>query len=410
MHRRSLIATLSALLVFSTLMPTAKADDYLVNNLESCKSSTQSNCTVSVIATFPSGKQVEASLTGNHDEGRCKGLNGLSHTCSFNEWRVPGLHNEDGSDLIQTTGWIQPPSQSSNPNLPPGGLIFFVSSSGWRDQKKINSPKCTDSRYNCNWSYDLQPDISWAVTIRENTMTPAYTTGTLDQGSVRTSLASGDWTITYIGVPGMTAGILASPVAGDETIPEKPDWSQQLWSIRTIDTAESNGLGVHGIDCHGANPSLMTDALWVGLPTFDQATKEVSLDVNNPHLDVNGDVAKGHFQAFFPKEFTQCYWGMSPKSAAGQAQISITENNGASEVALLATKADENGLTVSASGFHYSAPKISIKLPSEPIADPQASQPAAKIVAKKTLTCVKKLVKKIIVGFSPKCPAGYRVK
>jgi len=37
----------------------------------------------------------------------------------------------------------------------------------------------------------------------------------------------------------------------------------------------------------------MTDALWVGLPSFDSSSKEVTLDVNNPHLDVNGNVASG---------------------------------------------------------------------------------------------------------------------
>jgi hypothetical protein len=410
MSSRKFFAFLLPLLLISSIFPSARADDYIVNNLESCTNAIRVNCIVSVIATFPSGKTVAAIPTGKHADGKCAGINGLSHTCSFNEWEVQGLMNEDGSNLIQTTGWIQPPSQATNPQLPPGGLLFFVAASGWRDQKKINSPKCSDSRYNCNWSYDLQPEVSWSVTVRENTMVPAYTTGTLNDGRVNTSLSDGTWTVTYVGVPGMTAGILASPIAGDEIVPDRPDWPQQLWSIRTIDAAESNGLGVHGVDCHGANPSLMTDALWVGLPSFDQSTKEVSLDVNNPHFDVNGDVAKGHFQAYFPKEFTECYWGMSPKSAAGQAQISITENNGASEVAILATKADENGLTVSASGFHYSAPKISIKLPSDPVIAPLPISSPPKVVVKKTLTCVKKSMKKIVVGISPKCPTGFKVK
>ena len=415
MKRIGFAISLAAIMAV-VISPVSKADDYLVNNLESCNSSNAVNCTASVVAVFPNGNRVTAVPTGKHNDGNCAGLNGLSHSCSFNEWKVSGLKNEDGSDLIQTTGWIQPPSQSSNSRLPPGGILFFVAASGWVGQKKIQSPKCLDSRYNCNSSYDLQPDVSFEVTIRENSMQPAYTTGTLDGGKVFTSQVSGEYSITYSGRAGKTAGILASPIPGDETVPNKPDWDQQLWSIRTIDAKESDGLGVHGIDCHGANPSLMTDALWVGLPNFDSSAKDVSLDVNNPHFDVNGNVASGHFQAYFPKEFTECYWGLDAKSSASKASVSITEDGGVTDVSTLSVTADSAGLTISANGFHYSSPHISIKLPDDvkSTSGSQAPQPVvAKILpavpAKKvSITCVKKKVKKVITGVNPQCPTGFR--
>lgn len=102
----------------------------------------------------------------------------------------------------------------------------------------------------------------------------------------------------------------------------------------------------------------MTDALWVGLPNFDSTAAEVSLNVNNPHFDLNGNIASGHFQAYFPKEFTQCYWGLDAKNAASKASVDITEAGGVTDVATLVINADANGLTVSATGFHYSAPRI----------------------------------------------------
>lgn len=102
----------------------------------------------------------------------------------------------------------------------------------------------------------------------------------------------------------------------------------------------------------------MTDALWVGLPNFDSTAAEVSLNVNNPHFDLNGNIASGHFQAYFPKEFTQCYWGLDAKNAASKASVDITEAGGVTDVATLVINADANGLTVSTTGFHYSAPRI----------------------------------------------------
>lgn len=407
----------SGLMLSAMLLPAAKADDYIVNNIESCTTTNVVNCTTQIVAVFLNGTKSVANLTGKHEEGKCAGLNGLSHKCSFNEWAVPGLKNEDGSNLIQTTGWIQPPSQSDNSHLPPSGLLFFVSASGWVGQKKINSPKCNDSRYNCNWSYDLQSDVRFEVTVRENSMVPAYTTGTLNEGKAITRHDGDVYTITYSGLPGMTAGILSSPVPGDETVPDKPDWSQQLWSIRTIDTKESGGLGIHGVDCHGANPTLMTDALWVSLPSFDKSSKEVSLDVNNPHFDTNGNIASGHFQAYFPKAFTECYWGLDAQSSASKANVSVTEDGGVTDIATLVVNADSAGLTVSANGFHYSSPHISIKLPSNdqiPVEIPQnasSNTPIAttKIGTKKSISikCVKNKTTKIVTGTSPKCPKGF---
>ena len=416
--RKFLIVLLASLMPCLLLLPTSIADDYVVSNLESCTPANVINCTVGIVAVFPDGKRVAATLTGKHDEGKCAGLNGLSHKCSFNEWTVPGLKNEDGSNLIQTTGWIQPPSQSDNAHLPPGGLLFFVSASGWVGQKKIKSPKCADTRYNCNLSYDLEQDVSFEVTVKEDSMEPAYTTGTLAEGKAITTLIGSTYTITYSGKAGITAGILASPTPGDETIPDRPDWTRQLWSIRTIDNKESNGLGVHGIDCHGANPTLMTDALWVGLPSFDRISKDVSLDVNNPHFDINGNIASGHFQAYFPKEFTECYWGLDAKNSANKATINITEDGGVADVATLSVAADTAGLTISANGFHYSSPHISIRLPSEentstsnssvPLSSGQSSQANAKKLI--SIKCVKKKQSKVVTGYAPKCPAGFSKK
>jgi hypothetical protein len=58
------------------------------------------------------------------------------------------------------------------------------------------------------------------------------------------------------------------------------------------------------------------------------------------------------------------------------------------------TMSQRNGwLYFSASGFHFSAPTIKVKLNSEKILK---------------ITCVKGKTKKLVTGTNPKCPSGYK--
>ena len=90
-------------------------------------------------------------------------------------------------------------------------------------------------------------------------------------------------------------------------------------------------------------------------------------------------------------------------------------------------KVVEKTYEVSASGFHFSAPVIKMKVtqdanapvaPKEaqspaPTASPEASAPAKEqvVVAKKsTITCTKGKVSKKVSAINPKCPTGYKKK
>lgn len=117
MKRIGLVIATVALLALA-ITPVSKADDFTVANLAACDSANSSNCIVSITAVFPNGNRVVAESTGRHAEVVCQGVNGLTHKCTYDEWSVKGLKNEDGSDLIQTNGWIQPPSQYGNSNFP----------------------------------------------------------------------------------------------------------------------------------------------------------------------------------------------------------------------------------------------------------------------------------------------------
>jgi len=409
---------LAAVLILTSVVLTnaSTAVDFPVTLLNPCQSSSDMNCISGLTVTFPDGHSADAVLTGTNTTATCGGVTNLTNPCSYYEWSVPGLVNGDSKNFIQTSGWIQPPTQTlNNANQPPGGLLMFIDSSGWKSVYQPNSPKCADPQVNCRESYPLQKDALFTIKVRENIMQPAYTSGTLLDSKVQTELTGNTYNISYSGEAGPSAGIITTPSSPNLEAPNQADFDTNMWSIRTIDANESE---IPGAGCNGANPSLMTDALWVNLPNFDKQTRSVSLNVNNPHLDAEGNVVSGHFQGYFPASFTKCYWGLDPEAAAGQAKISITENDGNADVAILSTKADANGLTVTASGFHYSSPVIHIQLPSQsdpsptptPVTTVASSTPTPSSTAKpvsKTIKCTKGNVKKTVSGTT--CPKGYKV-
>jgi hypothetical protein len=131
----------------------------------------------------------------------------------------------------------------------------------------------------------------------------------------------------------------------------------------------------------------------------------------------------------------KCLWNTDLAEAVS-AKINISyDDGGAPSVVAVAGKLDGQDYVVITSGFHYSSPKLSIKLSSVPgqpatiapsaapvvTPTPIAAAPAptvapvapkapAKPAALKTITCVKGSLSKKVTAAKPLCPAGYKQK
>jgi hypothetical protein len=109
----------------------------------------------------------------------------------------------------------------------------------------------------------------------------------------------------------------------------------------------------------------------------------------------------------------RCIYGFN--EAPIQASISIVSEDGSSQVATQTVNEVDGWLSLSANGFTYSAPTISVKLsqkdPEVVVATPTPAPTAVAAKKKVTITCRKvnqaKVVKKV-TAITPKCPAGYR--
>jgi hypothetical protein len=159
--------------------------------------------------------------------------------------------------------------------------------------------------------------------------------------------------------------------------------------------------------------SVSSNSANVSLPQWDSVNQSISINLQNSHFKVDGSVNTGFFQAAISREIGKCLWGID-LSAQTKAEISITENNGADvqRVEVITGSFSNGTYILSHSNFHYSAPKISIRIRSEEkpneAATSQPVLPQTRVPIKKKITCVKLKKRIIVTAVNPRCPSGYK--
>ena len=119
-----------------------------------------------------------------------------------------------------------------------------------------------------------------------------------------------------------------------------------------------------------------------------------------------------------PIDLAKCLWGVDLSRAATASISASYPESGISEIVTTSAKVVGKTYEVSASGFHFSAPVIKMKVTQDastpsPAASPVSSAPAKEQAAagkKSTITCTKGKVSKKFTATKPKCPTGYKKK
>jgi hypothetical protein len=128
-------------------------------------------------------------------------------------------------------------------------------------------------------------------------------------------------------------------------------------------------------------------------PAWNGKDSTLTYRVAGPELLSDGTKNLGNYMLAIRADVASCLWKSDLKNA--KATVEVTNGDGSSGAQIATTTMSQrNGwLYFSASGFHFSAPTIKVKLNSE-----------------KTLkiTCVKGKTKKVVTGSNPKCPSGYK--
>jgi hypothetical protein len=197
---------------------------------------------------------------------------------------------------------------------------------------------------------------------------------------------------------------------------DRPMAMRTIWSIRSISNFDPaiqscNRQGLSGLVT--TNAAVYSD----GPPSFDKESQSLNYTVGAPHYDTDNKVFNGTYSLIMNAEVARCIYGFG--SAPISAKIEIASEDGTPSIAVTTLNQKDGWLRLSANGFHYSTPKISVKLteekpvvvaapsPTPAVAAPLTSgQAAVKLL--KTIKCVKgKLVKKM-TAITPSCPKGYK--
>ena len=190
-----------------------------------------------------------------------------------------------------------------------------------------------------------------------------------------------------------------------------------------------DGLGVCG---KIGGVQVVSNAMHSLDPSWNAATESIDVRLSTPHLRPDGSVNVGYLEIRMPREAAMCMWKVDLDGNL-KASVNITYDDGSSpSVATVVGQRIGNDYLIVSSGFHYSSPKLAIKLsnsasadltPTAPEATPavapaatalapaiatQAKTPA-KTVAKTKTVCVKGKTIKYIAP-SAKCPVGYAKK
>ena len=178
---------------------------------------------------------------------------------------------------------------------------------------------------------------------------------------------------------------------------------RQFQMIAMAANDDNSGFGVEGTS--GGMYVGSNGVCGLSTPVWSEEEKAFTWRAAAPHFAPDGvTVNKGFYKAVIPTADAALLWGMTnPNDAASALEISLTTEEGGTAAFLKNISVKNGRIIIDVSGFEYSRPKLKIGIK-------KGYKPAAKILNKTTITCVKGKAVKKITAVKPACPAGYKKK
>ena len=178
---------------------------------------------------------------------------------------------------------------------------------------------------------------------------------------------------------------------------------RQFQMIAMASNDDNSGFGVEGTS--GGMYVGSNGVCGLSTPVWSEEEKAFTWRAAAPHFAPDGvTVNKGFYKAVIPTADAALLWGMTnPNDAASALEISLTTEEGGTAAFLKNISVKNGRIIIDVSGFEYSRPKLKIGIK-------KGYKPAAKILNKTTITCIKGKAVKKITAVKPACPAGYKKK
>jgi len=175
------------------------------------------------------------------------------------------------------------------------------------------------------------------------------------------------------------------------------------WAIPAGPTSAACINGYKGISPMGVtstNATLATD----GPPSWNPVDSSLNYKLAALPKLSDGTPFVGNYTLQIPMDIAKCLWGANAANA--NATISVLNADGVNQVTTASASHTSDYFRFVVGGFHFSSPKIVIKLTSaNSTTKPSA---AAQVVTK--LVCVNGKLSKVVTGIKPTCPTGYSAK
>jgi hypothetical protein len=183
----------------------------------------------------------------------------------------------------------------------------------------------------------------------------------------------------------------------EKYLPESASDKQYVWQI---EGAGFNFMNYAKKDCFtkgSINGLLTTNAMLYEStpPIWNSIDGSIDYTLASVHLDDSNIPIKGNYNLILSTTVAKCIWGID--EIPSQAIIGVEYSGSSPDISTLTLSKNDNWVSFNVDNFHFSTPKISIKLAKKP-------SPT------KTIQCTKGRTKKKITGSNPKCPTGYKLK
>ena len=266
-------------------------------------------------------------------------------------------------------------TEITTPATIPGGMMW-ISVQGSR---RIKASECDESLKKLCTRFTLDPEDNFTFDIRSQKIPEEHLRATAVNGDIlREDYLSGEkWTLK-----------------GSQTL---PGWNPGLswWIGSTIPDTENSALMIR---CAGNGVVFASSNAVTGTnPSWDKRENSLNFGIQGPHLDANGDLFKGFFNARIPKKWLDCTYPENTLSMASEVVVSITYDDGSSQVATSSTRVTDELIYVDVPLLHFSSPTI--RVTNAALVKPAPSS--------KAINCTKGKVKRSFKA--SKCPAGWKV-
>ena len=313
-----------------------------------CTSDSQLDCLESVGA-YINGTLVKGTATGRVETNS---FNNSIHS----EWKIPGLVNEDGKDLVQT--------QLRSRQLPGGQIgmsieMYVSSQDGFKPRWESARTDCTfnkNLRGECFRFGNPQVGIKYVATFRTSWILPSIVSGSLDEADAKVEklTQSGASRVTVAGIP-MTYQLRDNAIAG-----QKDEAGLALLKWFRFDVTDGRFLPRPWECLDSAPPLIFGNGVGGGsAPTFTDG--QLDFQVGSPHFEPDG-VTKflGVYNATIPVATAECMW-KSKLTASEQLSVSVFEStSGETQTATTSINIGSDVVKIRSTGFTYSTKTVRI--------------------------------------------------